>query len=309
MGDWEAKACATRARRTKAELQPPPSLPPAELFVTLCLGRRGKHPPSSPSPIPRSRRAGSLPLPLHQPYLGRGHSSTWSQFGRPAPPGPSRPAFGPLQRRPPPPTPAGLSPLVSASRLPHLPPPSRGPLALRLPWPPPPPRPPEGALGEALLGGRAGSFLRPLPPAPAPEPGARSGAPPPEGGRAGGGAGVRLRGGPGVGGAASLTSPGRAAAERAAAAAAGGGPAARASALRGAGGDAQGPGPPRPRGLPPPPPRSPAPGPGPHCVRREAARPIAWAARRGWEPHGSGSGSGAPGSGDRAGTPGAHERR
>lgn len=56
---------------------------------------------------------------------------------------------------------------------------------------------------------------------------------------------------------------------------------------------------PPPPARPPPPPRSPAPGPGPHCVRREAARPLACGGRRG----GAGSearGSRAPALGTRS---------
>lgn len=165
VGRLGGQGSATRARRTKAELQPPPPLPPAELFVTLCLGRReGSTPPSSPLPHPPLPESlGPFPLLLHQPYLGRGaliHSG--SQFGRPAPPGPSRPAFGPLQRRPPPhprwPFPFG----VRFPDSPTCPPSFEAPLALRLPWPPPPPRPPRSS-GRSLLGAEPAPLPLPRP--------------------------------------------------------------------------------------------------------------------------------------------------
>lgn len=243
LGDREARAQLPRARRTKAELQPPPRLPRAELFVTLCLGHREKHPHPLPSPpaLPGPRELGLLPPTPPRCTWAGGAPPLCSQLSHRAPPGPlhprpRRPASRPLQSRAPPPRAAAL-PSVRGSRLPHLAP-SPGPPQLSRPPRRPHPAPRSG--GRSLPGPR-GAPPPPPPPAPAPR------APPP------GGAGRAAAGGRGGSGYSRAPAGGGAGGG-------GGGPAARASALRGAGGDAPGPGPPAP-GPAPAPPRPSAPGP------------------------------------------------
>jgi hypothetical protein len=246
LGDREARAQLPRARRTKAELQPPPRLPPAELFVTLCLGHREKHPHPLPSPAPcpaGPRELGLLPpTPTRCTWAGAhlhcAHGSPTAHPQAPCTPGRGARPHGPYKAarprpapRPSPPCGAPGSPTWPPPRTPH-PNSHAGPAA---------PTPPPEAAGEVCRG-RAAPLPRPRPLHLLRARPLREG----RGGRRRGGAGGAAtheprRAGGGAGGG-------------------GGGPAARASALRGAGGDAPGPGPPAP-GPAPAPPRPSAPGP------------------------------------------------
>lgn len=308
VGRLGGQGSATPAGRTKAELQPPPPLPPAELFVTLCLGRReGSTPHPLPSPTPAPGEFGSLPpLPSALPEPGGAHP-LWLPARPPGTPRPLAPCLRAPTKTSAPPPPLAFPLWCPLSRLPHLAPPSlEAPQLSRLPRPPPPPRPPRSS-GRSLLGAE---------PAPLPRPrplhllraGRAERAPPPGGGEGAGGGGRVAEGGAGSGGSGYSRAPGgrRRSGRRRRRRAAG----RRRGRQRyvGPGEMRRAPAPPPPA-RPPPPPRSPAPGPGPHCVRREAARPLACGGRRGGAGSRAGAGAGLWLRGQGAGDPGSRERR